>query len=244
MEPSQAEVARTLAWGLLPAQAHVSGHPAGLRVRHATGADGAPLLLARTAGDVATALRPAGGETHAALVLRVDDVVPVPGAPWRGRLWLAGWARRLDGDEARDAAVGYVRLDPTSDLLDVGRGHTLYRMEVADVRIGRAGRLVEVDVDDYRAAEPDPLHRYEGDLLAELAEYRGDQLVGMVSRHTGAPAAAGWRAVRVDRYGLVLAPRRGRCAVRRIRIPFPRPVDSVPSFAAIMSRGLIGNANG
>jgi hypothetical protein len=86
MEPSQAEVARTLALGVLPAEAHVQGHQAGLRVRHATGADGAPLLLVPTAGEVATALRPVPGEVDTALVLRVDDVPPVAGAPWRGRL--------------------------------------------------------------------------------------------------------------------------------------------------------------
>jgi hypothetical protein len=184
-----------------------------------------------TAGEVATALRPVQGEGDTALVLRVDDVPPVAGAPWRGRLWLAGWARPLDGLAAREAAVEYVGLDPTSDLLDVGHGYTLLRMEVADVRIARRGRLVEVDVDEFRAAEPDPLHRYEPDLLADLGAHHADQLTDLVARCAGAPAAAGWQAVRLDRYGLVLAPRRGRCASRRLRVTFPRPVDGVPDLA-------------
>jgi hypothetical protein len=51
-----------------------------------------------------------------------------------------------------------------------------------------------------------------------------------------APAGAGWQAVRVDRYGLVLAPRRGRCASRRLRVAFPRPVDSVPDLARTLHR--------
>jgi hypothetical protein len=166
---------------VLPAEAHLPGHPAGLRVRHVTGAGGAPLLLVRTAGEVATALRPAGGESDTALVLRVDDAPPVAGAPWRGR-------------------------------------------------------LVEVDVDDFRDAEPDPLHRYEADLLADLGAHHADQLTDLVSRCAGGPAAAGWHAVRVDRYGLVLAPRRGRCAARRLRVTFPRPVDSVPDLARTLHR--------
>jgi ribosomal protein S16 len=227
MEPDPAEVARTIASGLLPGVVHVRRYPDRLWVRHTIGADGMPLLLTRASGDLAAALLPEPGATDTAMVLCVDDVVPSAGAPWRGRVWLAGWARRLDGAAARSAAVEYARTSPTSDLLDVGRGHALYRMEVADVRLARDDRMVEVDVGEFRTARPDPLHREERQVLADLAAHHGGQITDLVIRFTGARSTGGWRAVRLDRYGLVLAGPGRRRGTQRVRVPFARPAEDV-----------------
>lgn len=246
MQPSPAEVARTLATGALLGALHLRGHPDRLRVRHATGPDGAPLLLARSVGLVAAALRPAPGEADTAVVLSVDDVPPVAGAPGHGRLWLSGWATRLAGAEARRAAQTYAEINPTGDLLDVGHGHALYRLDVAEIRLARAATLVDVDVDDYLAAEPDPLHPYERELLAGE---RGRRLVERVAVRTAADATAGCRPLRLDRYGLVVVaddkvagsgPSAGSgtgdaARAPRRRLAFPRRVDDLDDLTRLLA---------
>jgi heme iron utilization protein len=235
MEPDPAEIARTIASGLLPGVAHVHRYPDRLWVRHTVGVDGVPLLLTRAGGELAAALLPEPGATDTAMVLCVDDVVPSAGAPWRGRVWLAGWARRLDVVSARSAVIEYARTSPTGDLLDVGRGHALYRMEVADVRLARDDRLVEVDVDEFRTARPDPLHREERQVLADLAAHHGGQITDLVSRFTGARSPGGWRPVRLDRYGLVLAGPDGPHGTQRVRVPFARPAEDVADMGRLLS---------
>jgi hypothetical protein len=58
-------------------------------------------------------------------------------------------------------------VNPTEDLLGVaaqhqvlgrrlGRGHALYRVEVGEVRLALGSSLVELDVDEFRAASPSP----------------------------------------------------------------------------------------
>ena len=121
MQPTPAEVARTIAAGHLPAVAHIACRPGPIPVRHVTDSHGRVLLLSPAAGAFAAALRPQPGTTDTAMVLDITDVPPVAGSPMLGRVWVSGWATRLDGDEARAAALDYAEIDPTGDLLDVGR---------------------------------------------------------------------------------------------------------------------------
>jgi hypothetical protein len=147
---SLVEIARTLAAGRILGVVHVNGHRGPLRVRHATPADGTPLLLTRSTGTLAAALVPPPGECDTAVVLSVDGHRPdLP-----GRLWLSGWAEPLGGARARAAALEYAEVNPTEDLLGVGRGHALYRVEVGEVRLAFGSSLVELDVDEFRAASP------------------------------------------------------------------------------------------
>jgi hypothetical protein len=224
MRPSSAEVARTLARGRLLGALHVPGCGR-LRVRHATGVDGDPFLLTRDGGELSDALAGDGPAASRPLVLSVDDVAPVVGAPGRGRLWLSGRAERLCGVDALLAADEYAQLNPTGDLLDVGRGFALFRLHTADVRLANGPTLVEVDVDEFRAARPDPVADEEERLLADLNDHHREQLVALLERVAGRSAPAGCRAVRLDRYGLVLAG--GSGPGPRMRLGFPQPVNSV-----------------
>jgi hypothetical protein len=147
---SLVEIARTLAAGNLPGVVHVSGYPCALPLRHATTADGTPLLLTPSVGALASALAPATGECDTAVVLRVESARPDLPA----RLWLSGWVEPLLGADARNAALEYAAVNPTEDLLDVGRDLALYRMEIGEVRLELGRRLVEFDVDEFRAAAP------------------------------------------------------------------------------------------
>src|SRR3954471_17908291 len=141
MQPSPAEVARTLAAGHLPAVAHVACRPGPFPVRHVTDDHGRVLLLSPAGGALAAARRPLDGAGDTAVVLDIADVPPMAGSPVLGRVWVSGWAARLGGDEARAAALDYACVDASGDLLDIGTSQVLHRMDVAEVRLERHGEL-------------------------------------------------------------------------------------------------------
>jgi hypothetical protein len=231
MQPTPAEVARTLAAGHLPASAHIACRPGPLPVRHVTDANGGVLLLSPRDGAVAAALRPAPGTGDTALVLDIADVPPVAGAPSLGRVWVSGWARLLDGDEARRAALDYADTDPASDLLDVGHGQVLHRMDVAEVRHERGGVLIDVDPDEYAEAGPDPLRAIEFDLIADLADHHVTEMGDYVRRQLGPAAGPADRpeVVRLDRYGFLV-----RVGDRLARLAFPRAVRDRHDLAHLL----------
>jgi hypothetical protein len=231
MQPSPAEVARTLAAGHLPAVAYVACRPGPFPVRHAGDEHGRMLLLSPAGGALTAALRPVGGATDTAMVLDISDVPPTAGSPSLGRVWVSGWAERLDGDEARKAALDYAAVDASGDLLDVGDGQVLHRMEVAEVRYERHRTLVDIDPDEYAAAAPDPLRQVEFDLIADLTDHHEDAMAAYVRRRLGPAAqpADEPRVVRLDRYGLVV-----RLDDRLARMAFPRPVTDRHDLAHLL----------
>jgi hypothetical protein len=259
MQPSSAEVARTLAAGRLPGNAHIACRPSPHQVRHATDATGRVLMLVPAGGELADSLRPAEGADDVAVVLDVQDVPPVAGSPTLGRVWVSGWAAPLTGVEARQAAQDFVgcltwrwssadgplsrgpapeKTDPIGDLLDVGRGQVLFRMEPAEVRLELGGRVQEIDPDEYAAAEPDPLQSVEWDLLTDLADHHVPEMAEYIQRQLASgghkhPAGPPPRVVRLDRYGFVVAlgaPGREY----RARLTFPRPVADRADLARLL----------
>jgi hypothetical protein len=231
MQPTHAEVARTLAAGHLPASAHIACRQGPFPVRHVADSQGRLLLLSPRAGVLAAALRPLEGNDDTALVLDISDVPPVAGAPSLGRIWVAGWARLLTGDEARAAALDYAETDPASDLLDVGDSQVLHRMDVAEIRYERDGALVDVDPDEYAEAGPDPLRAIEFDLIADLADHHVPQMTDYVRRQLG-PAAdpsVNPEVVRLDRYGFLV-----RIGDRLARLAFPRAVKDRHDLAHLL----------
>ncbi|MFI5492092.1 DUF2470 domain-containing protein [Actinoplanes sp. NPDC051859] len=237
MQPTHAEVARTLAAGHLPATAHIACRPGPLPVRHVTDAHGRVLLLSPADGAVAAALAPAPGTDDTAMVLDIADVPPMAGAPSLGRVWVSGWAVQLTGEEARQAALDYAEIDSASDLLDVGTTQVIHRMDVAEVRFERNSKLVELDPDEFAEAGPDPLRAIEFDLIADLADHHVEEMAGYVRRQLGKAARPGDepRVVRLDRYGFVV-----RLGARLARLSFPRPVADRHELAHLLHPVLCG----
>ena len=153
------------------------------------------------------------------------------GSPSLGRVWVSGWAKRLDGDEARAAALDYADVDASGDLLDVGSGQVLHRMEVAEVRYEREEKLVDVDPDEYAEATPDPLRRVEFDLIADLSDHHVEEMGAYVRRHLGPTfqPSAEPRVVRLDRYGLLV-----QLDEKLARLAFPRPVTDRHDLAHLL----------
>lgn len=134
-----AQLARTLASARCGGIAQVAWCSRPFSVRHAHDREGRPLLLCRAGGALDRALAPG----DVAVVLN-----------FAGQVWISGWSFPLDGAEARAAALDFADVNPLSDLLDVGRGFRLYRVDLAEVRLKKGGRLIDVDVIDYAASSP------------------------------------------------------------------------------------------
>ncbi|WP_422774095.1 DUF2470 domain-containing protein [Plantactinospora sp. WMMC1484] len=239
MQPSPAEVARTLAAGRLAGTAQVAYRPGPHQVRHATDPSGRLLLLVSIVSDLAAVLRPTGAGRATALVLDVRDLPPGAGTPPLGRVWISGWPEPLSGAEARRAAVDFADVVPTGDLLDVGGCFTLYRFEPVEIRLERAGTVLDVEPAEYAAAEPDPLHPMERDLLADLADHHGPEVAAFLRRQLGdivppaGPEEPPPRVVRLDRYGMVVA-LGGRSTRCRARLAFPRPLANQAELAELL----------
>jgi hypothetical protein len=231
MQPTHAEVARTIAAGHLPAVAHIACRPGPLPVRHVTDVHGRVLLLSPAEGAFAGAVQPPPGSDDTAMVLDITDVPPIAGSPTLGRVWVSGWAIRLAGDDARQAALDYAEIDASGDLLDVGGSQVLHRMDVAEVRYERNENLVDVDPDEFVAASPDPLRQIEFDLIADLADHHLAEISAYVRRRLGSTFQPEKepRVVRMDRYGFLV------CLDDKLaRLAFPRPVTDRHDLAHLL----------
>lgn len=135
-------------------------------------------------------------------VLEFADVAPVPVRNRiRARLWIAGWFVPEDGHLAFQATRVVLR-EPSG--------------------------AVVVDLDDFAAAEPDPLSTAEARLLTHLADCHPDA-VERLTRLVDAESLHGVVRVQplaVDRHGLTLRIERAR-AHGDVRLPFHAPADDV-----------------
>jgi hypothetical protein len=158
------------------------------------------------------------------------------GAPSLGRVWVSGWAAPPQGTaQLREAALEFAETHADDDLLGLGRGTQLHRVEVQAVRLETDAGIVTVDPEDYTAADPDPLYDVEAHLLTHLNEHHFEQLSRYLTRRlveAGMPPRDGApRPVRIDRYGLVVsAPHAGTF----VRLPFPRALRDRADLVEIL----------
>ncbi|MFJ8146725.1 DUF2470 domain-containing protein [Streptomyces sp. NPDC096048] len=175
---------------------------------HSVADDGRVLLrVPEDSALLAAAICAPRGEPSA--VLEFADVAPVPvRSRIRARLWLAGWFASEDG---------HVAFTPTRVVLRQPSG------------------AVVVGVDEFAAAEPDPLALAEARLLTHLADCHGDA-VERLTRLVDADSLHGAVRVRplaVDRHGLTLRVERAR-AHGDVRLPFHAPADDIAQLTERM----------
>jgi len=236
-----AERARTLASGLLAGELTAPGPAGRVRVGCVTDDDGTTAILVADGAD-RTTLDMAFDDTDLPAVLDVLDAPLAPPSPPRARLWLSGWMRAVPAHRARGLALAYAARRPVGALLEVNNGCALYLLDPAEVRLTTGDGMTDVDLDDYLAARPDPLHGVEQAILADLAHTCSSALTTLAGAALGAPLPSGAAAhpVGLDRYGLDLAYRRGHW-FHRVRIPFPTAVADERELAAALG-ALIGGS--
>jgi len=236
LRPTAAERARTAAGR--PAAAVCAAGIDGSRVLgHATTGDGEVLLVVTAEGRVATAVRHCADGDLAALLL-VTDHAPVPlREQVRAQVWLSGWLTEVPGADRRAAALAFADVAPVGALLDLGRGATLLRLDLAEVVLGECGTVTEVTPEDYRAAIPDPLAEVEAQALRHLDDAHPDELALLRSRVPGRWLTDGdvVRPLGLDRCGFRLRIEQ-RAGHRDVRVPFARPIGSTAELAAAVDQ--------
>ncbi|MGW2826751.1 DUF2470 domain-containing protein [Streptomyces sp. NPDC001443] len=175
---------------------------------HAVDTDGRVLLHVPDESALRTAAICAPrGEPSA--VLEFADVAPVPVRNRiRGRLWLAGWFQPVDG-------------------------HLLFRATRVVLR-QQSGATV-VGLDEFAAAEPDPLALAEAHLLTHLADAHPDAVERLTRlvRPDSLHGAVRVQPLAVDRHGLTLRIERARTH-GEVRLPFHAPADDVAQLTERM----------
>ena len=174
---------------------------------HRIQADGsAALLLADDDPVLALLLRTRGGELSA--MLEVTDRAPVDlREPVRALLWITGRIRQPDPAAARRIAVQVADTHPNPELLRLGHGATLLRLDPGFAVISDAEGTAVLAPIDLAAARPDPFCRYEQAWLAHL-EQAHPEVFGALHRLLPRPLRdrrdARVRPLAVDRCGLRL----------------------------------------
>ncbi|HYH24734.1 MAG TPA: DUF2470 domain-containing protein [Blastococcus sp.] len=224
LRPGAAERARTVATRAT-ATVCANGIEGSRVLAHTVTAAGQVLLVVPRDGEFAGAVRRAPGEDLSALVL-VSDHAPVPlRRPLRAQLWLSGWATPVRPAHERAAVVAFAESRPDAALLDVGSTAQLLRLDLAEVVLAEGGTTVDVGIQDFLAARPDPLAGREAEHLRHLAAGHAEVLDLLAARLP--PGTVGphdlVRPLGLDRFGFRLRIERPLGHVD-VRVPFARPI--------------------
>jgi hypothetical protein len=243
LRPTIAERARTVA--TRPAAAVCAAGIDGCRVLgHAVTAEGDVLLVVPTDGEVATAVRHARDGDLAALVMVTDHAPVRLREPVRAQVWLSGWLTPVEVGEERAAAVAFAEVTPVGDLLDVGRGTSLLRMDLAEVALGEGGAVAELTPEAFLAADPDPLVEVEAAVLQHMdAEHRAE--LALLRSRLPASLLGESDVVRplgLDRCGFRLRIEQPR-GHQDVRVPFAAPISDAEQLAPAV-HGLLCAARG
>lgn len=159
---------------------------------------------------------PTGGTV--APVLAVRRFVTVLAAP-------AGWRPTT--------LLGTVRAARDQQTRAPEPGSTRFVADILQVRVSGSGR---VDVDDFWAAEPDPLRDHAPTVIAHLRRHHGQELTRCL-RARGYAGAQWVEATGLDRYGLDLRVLDAD-GVADVRLDFPAPVRSLAELGPGMRLAL------
>lgn len=219
--PTGAERARSMIARGATASLVGTGARAATPLVHLVRADGSAVLLLADDEPVLDRLRDPGGDSRTGsdspgweaaapepAMLELADHAPVElREPVRALLWITGRLRLLDPDAARRTAVLVADVLPHPDLLRLGHGATLVRLEPGSAVLSDAEGSVALGPVDLAAARSDPFCRYERPWLAHLEQDHPEVFVAL-ARHLppalrDAPEAR-IRPLGLDRCGLRL----------------------------------------
>lgn len=170
--PTDAERARSVAARGGTASLVGTGAPPVTPVVHHIRADGSAVLLLADEDPVIEKIR-AGGELAA--MLELTDRAPVDlREPVRALLWITGRIWLPDAPIARRIALQVADADPHPDLLRLGHGATLARLDPGFAVLADAEGTAALTPVELAAARPDPFCKFETHWLAHLDEAHPD----------------------------------------------------------------------
>lgn len=184
-----------------------TGAPRTAPLVHHVRADGSAVLLLDDDDPVVDRIRKAPGAEFAAM-LELTDHAPVElREPVRALLWVTGRLWLPDPEAARRVALQVADVRPHPELLQLGHGATLVRLDPSSAVLSDAEGSAALAPVELAGARPDPFCRYEQHWLAHLEESHPEVLIAL-ARHLP-PRLRELRGARirplgVDRCGLRL----------------------------------------
>jgi hypothetical protein len=169
-------------------------------------------------------------------MLELADTAPVPlREPVRGLLWITGWLRVLEGEQARSAVLEVVEAKPDPRLLDAGHGATVLRLTPASMVVADAEGTSSIRPSEFGDAEPDPFCQQEDQWLRHL-ELSHRDVVELLSRHLPENLRGGHvRPLGLDRLGLRLRVEAVE-GDHDVRIAFAHPVSTPKELSGELRR--------
>ncbi|MEN3266978.1 MAG: hypothetical protein V7646_3872 [Pseudonocardia sp.] len=215
--PTDAERARSVVARGGTALLVGTGAPRTAPLVHHVRADASAVLLLPDDDPVLDRIREAPDGTSSAM-LELADHAPVDlRQPVRALLWITGTLRLPHLEEARRLAVHVADVRPHPDLLQLGHGATLVRLDPGSAVLSDAEGSAALAPIELAAARPDPFCRYEQRWLAHLEEAHPEVLAAL-ARHLP-PPLLGLRGTRMRPLGA------DRCGLR-LRIEVPDGVEN------------------
>jgi heme iron utilization protein len=225
-EPTHAERARTLVaytttGSLATMAADEAGYPFGSVVSYALDGQGRPLLCL---SDIAEHTRNLKRDPKASLLVTEP---PNTGTDQLalGRVTLIGEITAVPADEIADASAVYRTAHPHAYYTDFD-DFVFYRMDVRGIRyVGGFGHMSWVTVEQYAAAEPDPLRPHAVDIITHMNDDHADALVAYCKALAGEKDTTSAQMITVDRYGFDVLAIFGDSR-KAVRIPFGEVCDT------------------
>ncbi|HEX2263198.1 MAG TPA: DUF2470 domain-containing protein [Pseudonocardiaceae bacterium] len=169
-------------------------------------------------------------------MIELTDTAPVAlRRPVRGLLWITGWLRALDPQQARQAAMEVVAHRCDERLLDLGYGSRLLYLHPVFAVLSDAEGTAWLAPADLAAAEPDPLRHLEREWLRHLDQTHPHVLHALARHVFAVPHCAHVRPLSVDRLGLRLRIEHGE-ETHDLRLTFQRPATTPVQLATELHR--------
>ena len=144
-----------------------------------------------------------------------------------GRVTLMGkchpWTNEKNTKRAREA---YLSMHPNAAYYADFQDFSFWRLEVESVRyIGGFGRMSWVSKDDWLAAKPDPLTRFQNQIVDHMNEDHADTMVLYCKSFSRAVDATAAVMTSIDRYGFEMSATTA-AGPRPIRVAFSSPIST------------------
>lgn len=239
--PTGAERARSIAARGGEASIVGTGSAPSIPLVHHVRADGSTAMLLDDADPLLDRVRDAGTAGHP-VMLELTDRAPVDlREPVRALLWITGLLRLPTPFCARRIAIGMAEARPHPQLLDLGHGATMVRLDPGSAVLSDAEGTAALAPVDLAAAAPDPFCRYETHWLAHL-ETAHAEVFSALHRHLP-PRLRDDRSARIrplglDRFGIRLRVETGT-RDHDVRLAFAAEAQTVEDLREQMGR-LVG----
>lgn len=226
-EPTVSERARTTLGnnrnGVLTVSVEGVDAPLGFVVPFAVNNQGIPVFSLREG------VERASGVVAGSLVSLVvsETALTANHAGVLGGVCLTGVVKEVIDPIAMEEAVrGYARMQPTEAAAVKNGNAKMFFIAPGGVKVSLGtGRVVNVDLDEYRGAASDPLGAVAPGLVSHLTGEQGGSLVLLCRAFGGQPNTNAAQLVSIDQYGLdlIAATPQGR---QSVRISFTQSVSS------------------